>query len=85
MCRMAEGRWKTTAEKKGSVSAEASKKYSFEAIHAALFPDGPPKPKSLEELKEGIREYMRKAARGPLTLTSALVAPRIPAVQGDGW
>jgi antitoxin PrlF len=35
-------------------------RYSFEDIHAALFPDAPPEPKSTEELKEGIRKYIRK-------------------------
>lgn len=34
--------------------------YTFEDIHRALFPEGPPKPRTLEELKEGIRQYMRK-------------------------
>jgi len=34
--------------------------YSCEDIHRALFPEGPPVPRSLEELKEGIREYIRK-------------------------
>jgi hypothetical protein len=57
---MAKARSKVTAGKKGSIPPESSKKYSFEDMHAALFPDGPPKPKSLEELKEGIREFMRK-------------------------
>ena len=35
-------------------------RYSFEDIHKALFPKGPPKAKSLEELKEGIRRAARK-------------------------
>jgi antitoxin PrlF len=33
---------------------------SFEDIHAAVFPDGAPERKSLPELKEGIRNRMRK-------------------------
>jgi hypothetical protein len=28
--------------------------------HAALFPSGPPKAKSIKELKGGIRQYVRK-------------------------
>jgi hypothetical protein len=48
------------AKWKSSTPPAAAKEYSFEDMHAALFPDGPPKPKSLEELKEGIREFMRK-------------------------
>ena len=35
-------------------------KYSFEDIHKALFPEGPPAKKSLDELKEGIRLYVKK-------------------------
>jgi AbrB family looped-hinge helix DNA binding protein len=39
-------------------------RYSSEDIHRALFPT-PPKPRTLEELKEGIAEYIRKKhARG---------------------
>lgn len=34
--------------------------YSFEDVHQALFPDGPPMPRTLEDLKEGRRTYVRK-------------------------
>lgn len=34
--------------------------YTFEDIHKALFPDGPPKRRSLKQLKEGIADYMRQ-------------------------
>jgi hypothetical protein len=57
---MAKARSKPTAERKGSVPPEAPKKYSFEDIHAALFPNGPPKAKTTREFKEGIRQYIRK-------------------------
>jgi antitoxin PrlF len=33
---------------------------SFEDVHAAVFPDGAPERKSNSELKEGIRNRMRK-------------------------
>jgi antitoxin PrlF len=33
---------------------------SFEDLHAAAFPEGAPVPKSVAELKEGIRNHMRK-------------------------
>jgi antitoxin PrlF len=36
-----------------------SGKYSSDDIHRALFPNGPPKARTLEELKEGIAQYMR--------------------------
>lgn len=35
-------------------------KYTSEDIHRALFPEGPPGPRTLAELKEGIRERMRQ-------------------------
>lgn len=35
-------------------------KYTFEDIHKVLFPEGPPKPRTLAELKDGIRQYIRK-------------------------
>jgi len=35
-------------------------KYTFEDIRKVLFPEGPPPKKSLEELKEGIRSYIKK-------------------------
>jgi len=34
-------------------------RYSSEDIHKVLFPEGPPKRRSLAELKEGIRQHMR--------------------------
>ena len=34
-------------------------RYSSEDIHRALFDKGEPKPRSLKELKEGIRRYAR--------------------------
>ena len=40
-------------------------RYSSQDIHDALFPAKKPQPKSLEELKQGIRNYARKRyARG---------------------
>jgi AbrB family looped-hinge helix DNA binding protein len=35
-------------------------KYTSEDIHKILFPDGPPPRRSIEEMDEGIREYMRR-------------------------
>jgi AbrB family looped-hinge helix DNA binding protein len=34
--------------------------FSFEDIHSKLFPAGPPKKRNLDELKRGIRQYVRK-------------------------
>jgi antitoxin PrlF len=33
---------------------------SSQDIHRAVFPDGPPKRRSLAELKDGIRRYVRR-------------------------
>lgn len=33
---------------------------TFEEIHRKLFPDGPPHAKTVEEMDDGIAQYMRK-------------------------
>ena len=35
-------------------------RYTSEDVHKAVFPSGAPKPRRLEELKEGIRRAVRK-------------------------
>jgi AbrB family looped-hinge helix DNA binding protein len=35
-------------------------RYSWEDIHRALFPDGPPEHHTIEEMDEGILRYMRE-------------------------
>jgi AbrB family looped-hinge helix DNA binding protein len=35
-------------------------RYSSEEVHRALFPKGHPKPRTLEELKAGVRRYQKK-------------------------
>jgi antitoxin PrlF len=35
-------------------------RYSSEDVHRALFPEKPPSPRSLSELKDGVRQYIRK-------------------------
>lgn len=47
-------------EEGDAVVVRRSGRYTFKDVRAALFPDGPPPPRSLEELKEGIRRYVRK-------------------------
>lgn len=34
-------------------------RFSSEDIHRVLFPEGPPRARSLDELKDGIRDHMR--------------------------
>jgi len=50
-------------EEDGRIVVRRAGRYTFEDVHKALFPR-PPKPKSTEEMKEGIRQHMkRKHAR----------------------
>ncbi len=37
-----------------------SGKVTFEDMRKALFPNGPPRPRTLKELKEGIHQYIRE-------------------------
>jgi antitoxin PrlF len=40
-------------------------RYTFEDIHRALFPEKPPKARTIEEMKDGLRQRVRKRfARG---------------------
>ena len=52
-------------EDDGRIVVRRTGKFTSEDIHRALFPDGPPKRRSLKEMKEGIRKYIREQhARG---------------------
>jgi antitoxin PrlF len=54
--------WKADGEE---VVVRRVGRYSFEDLHAMLFPDGPPKRRSLRELKEGAAKYVKERhARG---------------------
>jgi AbrB family looped-hinge helix DNA binding protein len=44
----------------GRVFVRKAGKYTFEDIRKELFPDGPPQPRSLKDLKRGIGDYIRK-------------------------
>lgn len=44
----------------GTIVVRRAGRYSFEDVHRALFPKRPPKPRSIEQLKEGIARYVRK-------------------------
>ena len=48
------------AEDGDKIVVRKAGKYSSEDIHKALFGGKPPKPKTDEELKEGLRTYFRK-------------------------
>lgn len=57
---MARLKSKTPAKRRQpeKAGAQRAKKYSFEDIHRALFPDGPPEPRTVEEMDEAIAEYV---------------------------
>jgi AbrB family looped-hinge helix DNA binding protein len=44
----------------GTIVVRRAGRYCFEDIHRALFPRGAPKRKTLEQMKQGIRRYIRK-------------------------
>lgn len=46
------------------VLVRRSGKFSSTQVHEALFPDGVPERRSLDELKEGIRKHLRKRHAG---------------------
>ena len=47
-------------EEGGKIVVRRAGKYTSEDIRKTLFPEGPPPKKTLDELKEGIRSYIRK-------------------------
>ena len=47
-------------EEDGEILVRRSGRFSSEDIHRAVFTGGPPKTRSLSELKEGLRENVRK-------------------------
>jgi AbrB family looped-hinge helix DNA binding protein len=54
--------WKAEGEE---VVVRRVGQYSFEDLHGMLFPDGPPKRRSLRELKKGAAKYVKERhARG---------------------
>ena len=46
-------------EEEGKVVVRRVGRFSSEDIHAAVFPKGPPTPRSLEEIKDGIRRHLK--------------------------
>ena len=44
----------------GRIVVRRAGRYTSEEIHRTLFPEGSPKPRALEELKDGIPQYIRK-------------------------
>jgi bifunctional DNA-binding transcriptional regulator/antitoxin component of YhaV-PrlF toxin-antitoxin module len=44
----------------GQIVVRRGGQYTSVDIHRTLFSEGAPKPRTLEELKDGIRQYIRK-------------------------
>lgn len=51
--------WEANQEE-ASVTVKKAAEYDLEDLHKVVFPDGPPKPISLEEMHKAIVNYMRK-------------------------
>ncbi len=49
--------WNEEGEK---IVVRRSARYNWEDVHRALFPDRPPKPRRLAELRQGIRRYVQE-------------------------
>jgi antitoxin PrlF len=47
-------------EEEGKIVVRKAGKYTFEDIHKMLFPNGPPKRRSLKQLTKGIEDYIRE-------------------------
>ena len=47
-------------ERGGAIVVRRAGRYTSEDVHRALFPRRAPKPRTLEQIKEGIRRYTRK-------------------------
>jgi len=50
--------WKE--EEDGRMVVRRAGQYSWKDIHRALFPDGPPKRRTIEEIDEGIAEHIQE-------------------------
>lgn len=46
------------AEEDGQIVVRRARKYTSREIHRILFPEGPPKRRSLRQMKEGIEAYI---------------------------
>ena len=53
--------WSDEGEK---IVVRRSARYSSEDIHRMLFPEGTPERRTLDELKQGIRDYIRERHAG---------------------
>ena len=47
-------------EERGDIVVRRAGRYTSEDVHRALFPEGPPERRSLQELTEGRARYVRK-------------------------
>lgn len=51
-------------EQNDHVIVRRAGRYTSEDLHRALFPEGPVKPRSVGEVKDGIRKYIRRKHAG---------------------
>lgn len=48
------------SEEGSKIVVRRSARYTLEDLHHAVFPDGPPRARTLAELKQGIRRHVRE-------------------------
>ena len=48
----------------GTITMRKAGRYSFDDLHRAVFPKGPPRRKTLAQMKEGVRRYIRTRHAG---------------------
>ena len=54
------------SEEDEKIVVRRSGRYSWDDVHRALFPNRPPKPRTLAELKQGIRRCVQERHARPL-------------------
>jgi antitoxin PrlF len=54
------------SEEDEKIVMRRSGRYSWDDVHRALFPGLPPRPRTLAELKQGLRRYVRERHARPL-------------------
>jgi AbrB family looped-hinge helix DNA binding protein len=44
----------------GNIVVRRAGRFTSEDMHRAVFPDGPPEPRTIDDMKEGVRRYIRE-------------------------
>lgn len=52
--------WENDSADEERVTVRRAAEYTLEDLHKNIFPDGPPKPISVQQMDEAIEDYLRK-------------------------